>query len=132
MSTFGEASRRDEVEAFLCLITLIPECPPPRPPRIHRRPTGRHRGRGDQRQAPPQRRSPRCAFSANTERALRGDIARFTGWCAEAGQRAMPASQETVAAFIDVLAASKAPATVRRHVSSVATFPPRRRRGEPV
>jgi integrase len=34
----------------------------------------------------------------------------------------MPASPETVAAFIDAMAASKAPATVRRHVSSIATF----------
>jgi integrase len=64
----------------------------------------------------------RGAFADNTERALRGDVARFTGWCAETGLQAMPASPETVAAFIDAMAASKAPATVRRHVSSVATF----------
>jgi site-specific recombinase XerD len=64
----------------------------------------------------------RGAFAANTERALRGDIARFTGWCSREGHQAMPASPDTVAAFIDALAASKAPATVRRHVSSVATF----------
>jgi site-specific recombinase XerD len=64
----------------------------------------------------------RGAFAANTERALRGDVARFTGWCAEAGQQAMPASPETVAAFIDAMAAGKAPVTVRRHVSSIATF----------
>jgi integrase len=64
----------------------------------------------------------RGAFSANTERALKGDVARFTGWCAEAGHQAMPASPDTVATFIDAMASTKAPATVRRHVSSVATF----------
>src|SRR4051794_1299460 len=64
----------------------------------------------------------RGAFAANTERALRGDIARFTFWCSQHGQRAMPASPDTVAAFIDALAETKAPATVRRCVSSIATF----------
>src|SRR5580658_3448294 len=64
----------------------------------------------------------RGAFASNTERALKGDIARFTGWCTGEGRQAMPASPETVAAFIDAMAASKAPATVRRHVSSIATF----------
>lgn len=62
------------------------------------------------------------AFSANTERALRGDVARFTGWCVQMGYHAMPAAPDTVATFIDAMAANKAPATVRRHVSSVATF----------
>ena len=36
----------------------------------------------------------------------------------------MPASPDTVAAFVDTMAASKAPATVRRYVSSIATFHP--------
>ena len=64
----------------------------------------------------------RGAYAGNTERALRADVAIFTGWCAGAGRQALPASPETVAAFIDAIAASKAPATVRRYVSSVATF----------
>jgi integrase len=64
----------------------------------------------------------RGAFSANTGRALRADVAIYTGWCAEAGHQALPASPETVTAFIDAMAASRAPATVRRYVSSIATF----------
>ena len=64
----------------------------------------------------------RGAFAGNTERALRADVTIFTGWCAGKRRRPLPASPETVAAFIDAMAASKAPATVRRYVSSVATF----------
>jgi len=64
----------------------------------------------------------RGAYARNTERALRADVALFTGWCAETGRSALPATPETVAAFIDAMAASKAPATVRRYVSSVSTF----------
>jgi integrase len=64
----------------------------------------------------------RGAFATNTERALRADVVIFTGWCAGEGRQAMPASSETVAAFIDAMAAGKAPATVRRYVSSIATF----------
>ena len=48
--------------------------------------------------------------------------ARSTAGCSEAGHTALPASAETIAAFIDAMAALKAPATVRRYVSSVATF----------
>jgi integrase len=64
----------------------------------------------------------RGAFASNTERALRADVTIFTGWCAGEGRQALPASPETLAAFIDAMAVSKAPATVRRYVSSVATF----------
>jgi site-specific recombinase XerD len=64
----------------------------------------------------------RGAFSANTERALRGDTAIFSAWCRQEGHHAMPASAETVAAFVDAMAASRAPATVRRYISSIATF----------
>lgn len=64
----------------------------------------------------------RGAYSSNTERALRADIVIFTGWCDAAGLAHLPASAATVAAFIDAMAVSKAPATVRRYVSSVASF----------
>jgi integrase len=64
----------------------------------------------------------RGAYAGNTERALRADVAIFTGWCAGEARHALPASAETIAAFIDAMAASRAPATVRRYVSSVATF----------
>ena len=61
------------------------------------------------------------AFSANTERAIRGDIKRFAAWCLRQRLRALPANPTTVAAFIDAMGRSHAPASVRRHVSSIAT-----------
>ncbi len=64
----------------------------------------------------------RGAYAASTERALRTDVAIYTGWCAQEGRQALPASAETVAGFIDAMAVAKAPATVRRYVSSIATF----------
>ena len=60
------------------------------------------------------------AFSDNTERALRSDLAIFADWCVERGLRALPARAETVAAFVDAMAEDKAPATVRRYVTSIA------------
>ena len=59
------------------------------------------------------------AFSSNTERALKSDLAIYAGWCAERGERALPASPETVAAFVDAKAEVRAPATVRRYVTSL-------------
>ena len=61
----------------------------------------------------------RGAFSSNTERALRSDLAIYGEWCAERGERALPANPETVAAFVDAKAESRAPATVRRYVTSL-------------
>ena len=64
-------------------------------------------------------RAARGAFSDSTERALRSDLAIFAEWCAERGERALPARPETVAAFIDAKAEERAPATVRRYVTSL-------------
>ena len=64
----------------------------------------------------------RGAYAANTERALRADVATFTGWCASAGLAALPAAADTLARYVDDLAGRRAPATIRRAVSSVATF----------
>lgn len=64
----------------------------------------------------------RGAYAPNTERALRADVAAFTGWCAAAGFTALPASPGTVAAFVDAMANKKAPATIRRYISSIAVF----------
>ena len=60
------------------------------------------------------------AFSSNTERALKSDLAIYAEWCAERGERVLPARPETVAAFVDAKAESRAPATVRRYVTSLA------------
>ena len=60
------------------------------------------------------------AFSSNTERALKSDLAIYGEWCAEQGVPALPARPETVAAFIDAKAELRAPATVRRYITSLA------------
>lgn len=49
-------------------------------------------------------------------------MAIFSAWCAEASVPFFPASPAMVARFVDAMGALKAPATVRRYVSSVATF----------
>ena len=64
-------------------------------------------------------RAAREAFSGNTERAVKSDLAIYAGWCAEHGQRALPAAPETVAAFVDAMAELRSPATVRRYVASI-------------
>ena len=64
----------------------------------------------------------RGAYAANTERALRADTAVFAGWCSTAGLECLPARPGTVAAFVDVMGEMKAPATVRRYLSSVAAM----------
>jgi integrase len=60
------------------------------------------------------------AYSPNTERALRSDTAVFGAWCADRGLSPLPATSDALAAFVDDQAASKAPATIRRYVASIA------------
>ena len=64
----------------------------------------------------------RGAFSQNTERALRADVEIFAFWCRQHVLEAVPASASTVVGFIDDMARVKAPSTVRRYVSSIATL----------
>ena len=68
----------------------------------------------------PDRPCPSGAFSENTERGLRADLAVYAAWCAERGLTALPAEAMTIAAFVDAMAMVRAPATVRRYVASVA------------
>ncbi len=63
----------------------------------------------------------RGALSGNTVRAVRADLERFAAWCAERGRSPLPASAATVVAYVEAMASERAPATVRRYVSSVAT-----------
>lgn len=65
-------------------------------------------------------RTARGAISANTERAIRSDLAVYAAWCDEHGRTALPGTAETVAAFVDAMAELRAPATVRRYVASIA------------
>ena len=62
----------------------------------------------------------RGAFAANTERAIRADLAVFTAWCHDAGLAAFPAAPATLVRFIDEIGPTPAPATVRRYVASLA------------
>ena len=65
-------------------------------------------------------RAARGALSANTERAMRSDLAIYAAWCEDRGVPALPARAETIAAFVDAMAKRRAPATVRRYVASIA------------
>ena len=65
-------------------------------------------------------RKARGAIAPNTAKALRADTAVFAAWCAEYSHETLPASPDTVAAFIDAQAEIKAPATVRRYIASIA------------
>ncbi len=65
------------------------------------------------------------ARAANTLRALRSDLARWTRWCRAARRLPLPARPGDVAAFVDAHARApdlRAPATLRRYVASVAAL----------
>ena len=62
----------------------------------------------------------RAALSTNTERAMRSDLRLYADWCEARGVPALPASAETIAAFVDAMAKVRAPSTVRRYVASIA------------
>ena len=62
----------------------------------------------------------RGGFGRNTERTIKSDLGIYAGWCEEHGRKALPASAETVADFVDAVAASRSPETVRRYVASIA------------
>lgn len=64
----------------------------------------------------------RGAKAAATVRAWKSDGAIFTGWCSQEGRQALPASPATVAVFVDAMAATRAPATVRRYVATIAAL----------
>ena len=61
------------------------------------------------------------ALSGNTVRAVRADLERFTSWCAERGLSPLPARAVTVVAYVEAMAIDRAPATVCRYVSSIAS-----------
>lgn len=62
----------------------------------------------------------RGAYSVNTERAIRSDWKFFADFCAEIFQSPLPAKPETVAGFIDTIAAKSKPASIRRYMASIA------------
>jgi len=60
------------------------------------------------------------AYAEATTRAVRSDTAIYSAWCSDHGFTALPASPETLVAFVDAMAAARAPATVRRYCASIA------------
>ncbi len=66
--------------------------------------------------------STRGAISHNTERALRSDLAIWQAWCRREKRKPWPARAATLVRFIDAKAHCRAPATVRRYVSSICAL----------
>ena len=64
----------------------------------------------------------RGAISHNTERALRSDLAIWLAWCHRERRKPWPARAATLVRFIDAKARCRAPATVRRYVSSICAL----------
>ena len=63
------------------------------------------------------------ALAPETERALRKAAMAFTGWAAAQHLVALPATAETVAAYVDALAAQeRKPASIRQAVWAIATL----------
>jgi integrase len=67
-------------------------------------------------------RDARGAFADNTLRAMASDSRIFAIWCQAQARAVLPATPETIAAFIDAQAETKARATVERYRSSIAAL----------
>jgi integrase len=61
-------------------------------------------------------------LAAKTIAAMRSDGRLFAAWCADRGEPWLPASPRTVAAFVEAMAARKAPATIQRYLASIALW----------
>jgi len=59
------------------------------------------------------------AYSENTLRSYRADFAVFEQWCRQAVCNALPASPETVAAFVGHDAVKSSPSTLRRRLAGI-------------
>lgn len=60
------------------------------------------------------------AFSANTVKAIWNDSKSFSAWCAQRGLSSLPADPDTLQAYVDWGAEKFKPATVKRHLFSIA------------
>jgi len=59
------------------------------------------------------------AYADSTLRAYRADFASFSDWCLATARESLPASPETVAAFIAHDAVKSSPATLRRRLAGI-------------
>ena len=64
--------------------------------------------------------SSKGAYAPNTERARLSDSRIFAEWCQDERKEFLPSRPETIAAFIDAMAETRAPATVRRYATSIS------------
>ena len=60
-------------------------------------------------------------FAPATRSAYASDWRSFSTWAGSAGHASLPASPEAIVAYIDHVSSSKAPATVARHLATIAT-----------
>lgn len=64
----------------------------------------------------------RGAYAPETERAWRSDSKLWFRWCHLNNEIPIPATPSAVAAFVDVMAQSSAPASIRRYVATIASL----------
>jgi integrase len=64
----------------------------------------------------------RGARAENTVDALRRDLTLFTSWCRNTARVPLPASQETLQAFLQAHAESRKISTLKRYLASIATL----------
>ena len=61
------------------------------------------------------------AFAANTIRAYRSDFIQYEKWCLKQGHKAIPATAEFIASYVDYLSHNAKSATTRRRINSLGT-----------
>jgi integrase/recombinase XerD len=63
----------------------------------------------------------RCegAYAQNTLRGYASDLEVFDAWCERAGRDALPASTETIAAFVDSQIEHVTPSTLKRRLAAI-------------
>ena len=64
--------------------------------------------------------SSKGAYAPNTERARLSDSRIFAEWCQDERRKMLSSRPETIAAFIDTMTETRAPATVRRYATSIS------------
>ena len=62
----------------------------------------------------------RGAYSENTIRAYSTGFRKFAEWCARVGQVPLPASPDTVAAFVEAMSMEWTPATIENRLAAIA------------
>lgn len=62
------------------------------------------------------------ALAANTVRALAADLRVWEAWCRERRAPSLPADPAHLVRFVDEMSGARAPATVRRYLTSIATL----------